>query len=92
MIKINHILRENQKKGSLKMNPQNQPINLIIQSAKAEIFQSVNSIMTKYKLPGFLADGIISSLLASVREMENTEMLRTIQPPQMNDKEQKDNG
>lgn len=70
------------------MAQQQMPLSVAILSAKKEIFQSVNEIVQKYCLPASLADGILSSLLAQIRELENAEILRAATDIQ---KENKDN-
>lgn len=58
------------------MGQQQMPLSIVIMSAKNEIFLTVNEIIQKYRLPASLADGIISSLLSQIRELENAEILR----------------
>lgn len=53
----------------------NQSLNCILQAAKTEMIISTQSIMSKYKLPACLMDGILSSLMADIRLQEATELV-----------------
>lgn len=53
----------------------NQSLNCILQAAKTEMIISTQSIMSKYKLPACLMDGILSSLIADLRLQEATDLV-----------------
>lgn len=53
----------------------NESLNFVLQRAKTEMIISTESIMSKYKLPACLMDGILSSLMADIRLQEATDLV-----------------
>lgn len=53
----------------------NESLNFVLQRAKTEMIISTEGIMSKYKLPACLMDGILSSLMADIRLQEATELV-----------------
>ena len=53
----------------------NTPIAIKIECAKGEIMNAMQQIQDKYALPPCIIDGVISSVLAEVREESKLELL-----------------
>lgn len=52
-----------------------QPLSIMLENAKGLMFQAVNQMQEKTKLPAFLFEGIIMEILADVRNQKNIELM-----------------
>ena len=48
---------------------------VMLEDAKSKMTESVNRVIQETGLPAYLIDGILSSILADVRNQKNTELL-----------------
>lgn len=55
---------------------QAKPLSLIIQEAKRMTISAFNQVQEKTGLPAFLFEGILTDLLAQIREQKNIELSR----------------
>lgn len=52
-----------------------QPLSLMLENAKGMIFRAFNEIQEKTQLPAYLLEGIVTGLLAEIRNQKNLELV-----------------
>lgn len=68
---------------------QTKPLSLIIQEAKRMTVSAFNQVQEQTGLPAFLFDGILTDLLAQVREQKNLELTQDLERMRQEQEEMK---
>ena len=51
------------------------PLMIVIEEARAQLFDAFNSIVKETKLPSFLLEGVVNDLLSDIRRQKNIELM-----------------
>lgn len=68
----------------------NIPLSVIMEEAKKGYVKAIQEVNEKFKLPAFLAEPILSGILADVRQQKNLELANDYASMQSEQKEEKE--
>lgn len=63
------------QKKSLRDNPSEPPLTMLLQQAKFQMIKATNDTMRNYGIPAAMMDGIVAGILADLRSQVSADLL-----------------